>query len=89
MESETSMREIKASKIKYLKERLARSLQVDKNIVILPADKGDTTGYKVEYSNELADLIDNSGSCEVKKDSTLKIEKKLSQIFSKNKDLIP
>ena len=44
---------------------------------------------RVEYSNKLADLIGNGGYCKVKKDPTLKTEKKLSQILSENKDLIP
>ena len=35
------------------------------------------------------DLIGRGGYCKVKKDPTLKIERKLSQILSKNKDLIP
>ena len=43
----------------------------------------------VEYSNKLVDLIGNGGYCKVKKDSTLKTERKLSQILGKNKDLIP
>ena len=43
---------------------------------------------RVEYSNKLANLIGNGGYCKVKKDSTLKTEKKLSQILGKNKDLI-
>ena len=44
---------------------------------------------RVEYSNKLADLIGNGGYCKVKKDLTLKTERKLSQIPGKNKDLIP
>ena len=44
---------------------------------------------RVEYSNELADLIGNGGYCKVKKDPTLKTERKLLQILEKNKDLIP
>ena len=44
---------------------------------------------RVEYSNKLADLIGNAGYCKVKKDLTLKMERKLSQILGKNKDLIP
>ena len=50
-------------------ERLAiKSLQRDENIVILPADKGNATGVmdKAEYSNKLADLIENGGYCKVK-----------------------
>ena len=44
---------------------------------------------RVEYSNKLANLIENGGYCKVKKNPTLKTERKLSQILSKNKDLIP
>ena len=44
---------------------------------------------KIEYSNKLADLIGNGGYGKVKKDPTLNTETKLSQILSKNKDLIP
>ena len=44
---------------------------------------------RVEYSNKLVDLIDNGGYRKVKKDPTLKTERKLSQILGKNKDLIP
>ena len=43
----------------------------------------------MEYSNKLADLIDNGGYSKVKKGPTLKTERKLSQILGKNKDLIP
>ena len=72
-------------------ERLAiKSLQ-DDNIIILPADKNNANVVmnRMEYSNNLADLIGNGGYCKVKKDSTLRTEKKLSQILGKNKDLIP
>ena len=67
-----------------------KSLQSDENIVIQPADKGNATVImdKVEYSNKLADLISNGRYCKVKKNPTLKTERKLSQILSKNKDLI-
>ena len=44
---------------------------------------------RVEYSNKLVDLIGNGGYCKVKKDSTLKTERKQSHIVGKNKDLIP
>ena len=43
---------------------------------------------RLEYSNKLADLIGNRCYCKVKKDPTLKTERKLSQILGKNKDLI-
>ena len=68
-----------------------KSLQDDNNIIILPEDKGNATVVldRVEYSNKLADLIGNGGYCKVKKDPTLKTERKLSQILGKNKDFIP
>ena len=44
---------------------------------------------RVEYSNKRADLIVNGSYCKVKKDPTLKTERKLSQILGKNKDLMP
>ena len=68
-----------------------KSLQGDNSIIILPADKGNATVVtdRVEYSNKLADLIGNSSYCKVKKDPTLKTERKLSQVLGKNKDLIP
>ena len=44
---------------------------------------------RVEYSNKLADLIGNGGYCKVKKDPTLKTERKPSHILGKNKDLMP
>ena len=68
-----------------------KSLQDDNSIIILPGDKGNATMVmdRVEYSNKLADLIANGGYCKVKKDPTLKMERKLSQILGKNKDLIP
>ena len=68
-----------------------KSLQVDNRIIILPADKSNATVVMdwVEYSSKLADLIGNGGFCKVKKDPTLKTERKLSQILSKKKDLIP
>ena len=63
-------------------ERLAiKSLQDHDNIIILLADKGNATLV-------MADLIGNGDSCKVKKDPTLKTERKLSQISSKNKDVI-
>ena len=43
----------------------------------------------MSYSNKLANLIGNSDYGKVKKDPTLKTERKLSQILGKNKDLIP
>ena len=73
-------------------ERLTiKSLLVDNNITILPADKGNVTVVmdRVEYSNKLANLIGNGGYCKVKKDPTLRTKRKLSQILSKNKDLTP
>ena len=44
---------------------------------------------RMEYSNKVADLIGNGGYFKVKKDQTQKMERKLSQILGKNKDLIP
>ena len=44
---------------------------------------------KEDCSNKLADLIGNGGYCKVKKDPTLKTERKLSQILDKNKNLKP
>ena len=44
---------------------------------------------RMEYSKKLANLIGNGDDCKVKKDPTLKTERKLSQILGKNKDLIP
>ena len=37
----------------------------------------------------MADLTGIGGYCKVKKDPTLKTERKLSQILGKNKDIIP
>ena len=68
-----------------------KSLQDDNSIIILLADKGNATVVmdRLEYANKMADLIGNGGYCKVKKDPTLKMERKLSQIHSKNKDLTP
>ena len=68
-----------------------KSLQDDDSIIILPADKGNATVVmdRLEYSNKLADLIGNGGYSKVKKDPTLKTERKLSRILNKNRDLIP
>ena len=68
-----------------------KSLQDDNSVIILPVDKGNATVVmdRVEYSNKLADLIGNGRYCKVKKDPTLKTERKLSQILGKNKDLTP
>ena len=65
-----------------------KSLKDD--IIILPADKCNSTVVidRMEYSNKLADLIENCCYCKEKKDLTLKTERKLSRILSKNKDLI-
>ena len=77
--------------ISKMERQTIRSLQDDNSIIILLADKGNVTVVmdRVEYSNKLADLIGNGGYCKVKKDPTLKTERKLSQILGKNKDLIP
>ena len=74
-----------------MERQALKSLQDDNSIIILPADKGNATMVmdRVEYSNKLADLIGNGGYCKEKKDPTLKMERKLSQILGKNKDLIP
>ena len=68
-----------------------KSLQDGNSIIILPADKDNSNVVmgRREYSNKLADLIGDGGYCKVKKDPTLKTERKLSQILGKNKDLIP
>ena len=44
---------------------------------------------RVEYSNKLADITGNGGYYKLKKGSTPKTERKLSQILGKNKDHIP
>ena len=77
--------------ISKVERRAIKSLQEDDNIIILPTDKGNATVVmdRVEYSNKLADLIGNGGYYKLKEDPTLKTERKLSQILSKNKDLIP
>ena len=71
--------------------QVLKSLQNDDSIIILPADKGNVTVVmdRVEYSNKLAHLVDNGGYSKVKKDPTLKTERKLSLILGKNKDLMP
>ena len=43
---------------------------------------------RVEYSNKLADLVANGGYCKMKKDPTLNMERKLSQILCKDKYII-
>ena len=90
------MRELEKSKptkpsISKEESLAIKSQQGDENIIILPAGKGNDTVVrdKVENTDKLADLIGNGGYCKVKKDPTQKTEKKLSQILSKNKDLIP
>ena len=67
-------------------------LQSEENIIILSAEKGKATLVmdKEEYSKKLVNLIGKGGYCKVKKkDPTLTMERKLSQILSKNKDLMP
>ena len=91
MESETTTWEIEAPETKHLKNgnrsprnqasQRRRDRSSNRNsIIILPADKGNATVVmdRVEYSKKLADLIGNGGYCKVKKDPTLKTEKKLS-----------
>ena len=74
-----------------MERQAIKSLQDDKSIIILPADKCNASVAmdRLDYSNKLADLIGSGGYCKVKKDPTLKMERKLSQILGKNKDLIP
>ena len=70
-------------------ERLANgSLQRNENIIILPADKGNSTAVmdKMDYTKKLEDLISNGSYSKEKKDPTTKMECKLSQILIKNKD---
>ena len=43
---------------------------------------------RAKYSTKLADSIGNVGYCKVKKDLTLKTDRKLSQILGKYRDLI-
>ena len=87
MESETSTWEIKVSET----WQALKALEDNNSVIILPADKGNATVVldRVGYSNKMADLIGNGGNCKVKKELTLKTEKKLLQILGKNKDLIP
>ena len=40
----------------------------------------------MEYSNKLADLVGNGGYCKVKKDPTLKTERKRPQILKNHQD---
>ena len=79
------------SNISKTERQVLKSLLDDNSIIIHPADKGNATVVmdRVKYSNKLVDLIGNGGFCKVKKDPTLKTERKLSQILGKNKDLIP
>ena len=55
--------------------------QSNENIVIIPTDKGNATVVmdRVKYSNKLTVLIGNGGCCNVKKDTILKRERKLSK----------
>ena len=78
------------SNITKMERQAIKLLQDDNSIIILPADKSNATVVmdRVEYSNKLVDLIGNSDYCKLKKDPTLKMERKLSQILSKNKYLI-
>ena len=64
-----------------------KSLQNDNSIIILTANKGNATVVmdRVEYSNKFADLISKGGYCKVKKNPTLKTERKLSKILAKIK----
>ena len=77
--------------ISKMERQAIKSLQDENSTLILPADKVNATMVmdRVECPNKMADLIGNGGYCKVKKDPTLKIERKLSQILGKNKDLIP
>ena len=74
MERETCTGESKVSKIEHFKRVMGNStIEID----------------NVEYSNKSMDLIGKGGYCKVKKDPTLKMERKLWQFLSKNNDLIP
>ena len=77
-------------KISKAERQAIKLLQDDNSIIILPADKGNATVVtdRVKYSNKLTDLIGNGGYCKVKKDPTLKTERKLSQILGKDNDHI-
>lgn len=53
------------------------ALQIDTSIIILLTDKGNTS-MVMEYSEKLASLVVNGSYSKVKKNLTLKTERKLS-----------
>ena len=65
-----------------------RSLQNDKNIIIMPTDKGNATVVldKTAYDEKLTNIIKSGKYRILKKDPTLSTERKLSQLLKKNKD---
>ena len=69
--------------ISKVERQAIKLLQDDDNIIILPEDKGNATVVmdRVKYSTWLAMVVI--------KELTMKMKRMLSQIFSKNKDLIP
>ena len=93
IENETSTREIKVSETKISKaERQAiKSLREDNSSIILPEDKGNATVVmdRVEYFNELVDLIGNGGNCKSKEEPDPEDGKEAVTDLGKYKDLIP
>ncbi|XP_064479104.1 uncharacterized protein LOC135392319 [Ornithodoros turicata] len=61
-----------------------RSLQEDSKIVILPADKGNSTVVldRQDYDGKIRDLLDNSTYENLKKDPTSQIQTKLNKILA-------
>ena len=61
-----------------------KELKKDNTIVILPADKGNATVVmdREEYNNKMRDLLKQDDYRIIKKDPTLKIEKKIKEALN-------
>ena len=68
--------------------RAVRSLREDKSIVILPADKGNSTVVmnRCEYDEKLTTMLSDSTYKRLKKDPTAKIERQVAKALRESED---
>ena len=60
-----------------------KELKVDSDTIILPADKGNATVLldKEEYDRKVRELLDDTSYQSIKKNPTLKIERKVTEVL--------
>ena len=68
-----------------------KRLKMSKNIMILPADKGNSTVVmnKEDYDKKIMGILDEGGYVKLRGDQTTKIEKYVKQHLKKIKHILP